>query len=75
VAAAVSSVFALRLVDSGFKQAELLVPFTFLVIAGTVIIYGLSATPVGRALKLASPNPQGFLIVGANLFARTLPTF
>ncbi len=72
VAAAVASIFALRLVERGFEQAELLVPFTFFVIAGTVLIYGFSATPVGRALRLASPNPQGFLIIGANQFARTL---
>ena len=72
VAAAVSSIFALRLVERGFDGAELLVPATFFVIAGTVLIYGLTATPIGRMLKLASPNPQGFLIVGANQFARTL---
>ena len=36
VAAAVASVFAIRLSNLGYTQADLLVPFTFVVIVGTV---------------------------------------
>lgn len=57
VAAAVASVFAFRLLEAGHPQAELLVPVTFIVIAGTVAIYGLSVSPLARRLKVAQPNP------------------
>ncbi len=70
VAAAVASVFALRLVEAGYPQADLLVPLTFVVIAGIVAIYGLSASPLARRLKVAEPNPQGVLIVGGHSWAR-----
>jgi len=71
VAAAVTSVFALELAEeAGYVQAELMVPEMFLVIIGTVAIYGLSAAPLGRWLKVAQPNPQGVLIVGAHNWAR-----
>jgi len=72
VAAAVASVFALQLVEAGYPQAELLVPLTFIVIAGTVAIYGLSASPLARWLKVAKPNPQGVLIVGGHSWARAI---
>jgi hypothetical protein len=72
VAAAVASIFALRLLDTGHTQAELLVPVTFIVIAGTVAIYGLSASPLARWLKVAQPNPQGVMIIGAHSWARAI---
>lgn len=72
VAAAVSSIFALRLAESGHPQTEYLVPVVFLVIIGTVILYGLTAAPLARWLKLAQANPQGVLIVGAHDWARAM---
>lgn len=72
VAAAVASVFALRLVEVGYEQAERIVDITFLVIAGTVAIYGLSAFQVARRLGLAKPNPEGILMVGAHAWARSI---
>jgi NhaP-type Na+/H+ or K+/H+ antiporter len=72
VAAAVASVFAIRLSDSGYVQAERIVDITFLVITGTVAIYGLSASYVAKRLGLAKPNPQGVLIAGAHSWARTI---
>ncbi len=74
VAAAVASVFAFRLLEAGHPQAELLVPVTFIVIAGTVAIYGLSASPLARRLKVAQPNPQGVMIIGAHSWARAIAT-
>lgn len=68
VAAAVASVFALRMGDAGAG----LVPAMFLVIVGTVLTYGLTSPWLARKLKLATPNPQGLLIVGAHPFARSL---
>lgn len=72
VAAAISSVFALEMAELGHPQADLLVPLTFLVIIGTVTIYSLAASPLGRLLDIADPNPQGVLLVGAHPWARDL---
>ena len=72
VAAAVSSVFAIDLSSRGYNDVERLIPLTFFVIIATVTIYGLSAVPLARFLKLSEPNPQGVLIVGAHPWARKL---
>ncbi len=69
IAAAISSIFALRLSDTGLPQTELLVPLTFIVIVGTVTIYGLTAAPFARWLKVAQSDPQGVLMVGAHGWA------
>ncbi|HPF39605.1 MAG TPA: sodium:proton antiporter [Phycisphaerae bacterium] len=65
VAAAVASVFALRLAENGYAGAERIVPATFFVIIATVAVYGLTAAFAARWLKLAESNPQGILFVGA----------
>jgi NhaP-type Na+/H+ or K+/H+ antiporter len=72
VAAAVSALFALRLEAAGVPGAESIVPETFFVIVGTVALYGLSAGAVARYLGLQPPNPQGFLIVGAQPVGRAI---
>jgi NhaP-type Na+/H+ or K+/H+ antiporter len=66
VAASVSSIFAIELSAQGFNDAEKLIPLTFIVILATVMLYGLSAVPLSRLLKLSEPNPQGLIIVGAH---------
>ncbi|MCA9075045.1 MAG: sodium:proton antiporter [Planctomycetaceae bacterium] len=68
VAAAVSSVFALRMGDDGTG----LVPATFLIIIGTVCVYGFTAYPLARRLGLAVENPQGLLIAGAHAGVRAI---
>lgn len=70
VAAAVASVFALELLDAGYPAAARLAPITFLVIVGTVALYGLTAGPVARLLGVATPDPQGMLFVGASPWVR-----
>lgn len=72
VAAAVSAIFALRLEEYGHAQAHLLVPLTFLVIIGTVVVQSATARPLAKLLQVAEPAPSGFLIVGANPVARAL---
>jgi NhaP-type Na+/H+ or K+/H+ antiporter len=72
VAAAVASVFEPRLTELGYANAHLLVPITFLVIIGTVAIYGLTSPLVARRLGVADPNPQGVLLVGAHAWVRAL---
>ncbi|KAB0487418.1 NhaP-type Na+/H+ or K+/H+ antiporter [Pseudomonas reinekei] len=72
VAAAVSAIFAIRLHEAGHEGALLLVPLTFAVIIGTVVLQSATARPLARLLKVAEPAPSGFLIIGANGPARTL---
>jgi NhaP-type Na+/H+ or K+/H+ antiporter len=72
VAASVASVFALRLREAGVPGAQLLVPLTFIVIVGTVLVYGLTAAPLGWWLGVAWPNAQGCLIVGAHALGRAI---
>lgn len=68
VAASVAAVFALRMGEPG----RLLVPTVFAVIVGTVVVYGLTAFPLARWLRLATADPQGLLIAGANPVARDM---
>ncbi len=70
IAAAVSSLFAIRLEEFGYTEAELLVPLTFMVIIGTILLQGLSARPLARWLKLQEAEPEGMLILGANRVSR-----
>ncbi len=77
VAAAVISVFALELAShvgnpALQKQADRLVPITFMVILGTVTIYGIMARPVALWLKVADPDPQGIAFGGAEPWIREI---
>ncbi|MFC1558214.1 cation:proton antiporter [candidate division KSB1 bacterium] len=72
VAAAISSIFAIRLEQAGYTQALLLMPLTFFVIIGTVVFYGLTASYAARFLNIAVPNPEGVLIIGAHNYARSI---
>ncbi len=66
VAAAISSLFAIRLQEYDIQGVELLVPLVFMVIIGTVLIQGLGAKMVGNLLGVREPASNGVLIVGSN---------
>ena len=72
VAASISSLFAIKLTSAGVEGATLLVPLTFMVIIGTVILQSATARPIAIALQVAEPAPRGFLVIGANDVAREL---
>lgn len=72
VAAAVASIFSLELMELGYPGAEKLAPVMFLVIVGTVALYGLGAGRVARWLGVATPNPQGMLLLGASDWVRAV---
>ena len=72
VAAAISALFAVQLERAGFADANLLSPLTFFVIIATVLLQSTTARMVARWLKVVEPEPKGFLIVGANIVARSL---
>lgn len=69
VAAATASVFAFRLEEAGIAGADTLAPVTFLVILGTVAIYGLTGAPVARALKVSADARLRVLVVGTGTTA------
>ena len=70
VAAAISAIFAIRLEEEGVRGAETIVPVVFLVVIGTIVVYGLFAGPVARRMGLAEARANGVLIVGAHSMAR-----
>ncbi|MFP3874840.1 MAG: cation:proton antiporter [Thiohalophilus sp.] len=72
VAAAVSALFALRLQQEGMSEAAILVPLTFMVIIGTVVLQSATSRLFAIWLGVAEPEPRGFLIIGANPVARAI---
>jgi NhaP-type Na+/H+ or K+/H+ antiporter len=54
VVAATASAFQLSLVEAGVADAHQIVPVCFLVIAASVLVYGLGARPLARALGLTA---------------------
>lgn len=81
VAAAVTSIFAIELQHAAHEghlpesiatQADKLVPIVFLVIIATVLLYGIIAAPMARALGLASKNSTGVLFAGADGWIRQI---
>ncbi len=80
VAAAVASLFSLQLLSGessqiDIQQAELILPLTFLVIVGTVVIQGATAKPFAKFLKVEREEPRGVLFAGANENSRFLAQF
>ena len=71
VAAAVSALFALRLEELEYPNADELVPVVFGIILGTVIIQSVTARPLARWLGVSDPEPTGILVLGGNRVALT----
>lgn len=74
VAAAVSSIFAQRLLslEEPMQGAASIVPVTVVIIVGTVALYGLTASFVAKKLGIAKPAPNGVILVGAHPWARRI---
>ncbi|MCA9841129.1 MAG: sodium:proton antiporter [Cyanobacteria bacterium HKST-UBA03] len=72
VAAAVASVASFILVERGINEAAILTPLIFLVIAVTILFYGLFSPGLARWLNLVKPPDSGVLILGAHDWAITL---
>jgi NhaP-type Na+/H+ or K+/H+ antiporter len=72
VAASTASVFGLELVAEGAPGADKIVPVTFLVIAGTVILYAIASPLLASSLRLRHGEPAGVLLIGAPPWARDL---
>lgn len=65
VAAAISSLFALKL-EPEIPEAGVIVPLTFTLILGTVVVHGLTAGWLARRLELSSSGEQGVMLTSAN---------
>ncbi|HEX5145685.1 MAG TPA: cation:proton antiporter [Conexibacter sp.] len=72
VAASTASVFGLELVQQGAPGADKIVPVTFLVIGGTVVLYAVAAPLLASSLQLIHGEPAGVLLIGAPPWARDL---
>lgn len=72
IAAAVSTIFSQQLQTMGIPQSNQLVPLTFMIIIGTVLLESISARPLAKLLGVSEPEPNGLLIVGANPIARQI---
>ena len=74
VAAAVAAIFALRLEEADYPGADLIVPLTFLIVIGTVVIQSFTAKYIAKWLGVREPPPRGLLIIGAGNVARAIAT-
>ncbi|WP_018968686.1 cation:proton antiporter [Rubritalea marina] len=82
VAASITAIFAIELkraakTNDGFpegiaEQADIMVPIMFIIIIGTVTIYGLLAAPFANKLGIAAKNPRGVLFAGADRWIRKI---
>ncbi|WP_343990494.1 sodium:proton antiporter [Kangiella japonica] len=66
VAAAISSLFAIKLEEYNLAGTEYLVPLVFVIIIGTVLIQSLGAKPIGNLLGVREASDNGVLIIGSN---------
>ena len=66
VAAATATTFSAALSAHGVVGADKILPVTFLVIAVTVAVYGLSAKPVARCVGAATRPRSRMLLVGGD---------
>ena len=69
VAAAVASIFSLRLAEQGAEGSQVLVSATFTVIFGTVMLSGLGARPLARRLGMSGDERSPVVVLGTNRVA------
>jgi hypothetical protein len=72
VAGATASAFGPELAEQGVAGADKVLPIVFVAIFGTVVVYGLTATPVARLLGVAGAARMLVLIVSGHRWAREI---
>ena len=81
VAAAIASIFAISILEQQTlspeerSSAELLIPLTFLIILGTVVLQGISAKWVAEKLGVIKTEGGGILILGAHEASRLIAKY
>lgn len=68
VALTVSSYFASILLESGYRDAEILTTLTFALVFATVVAHGFSLGPLAKRLNLSLEGRPGTLVIGSNPF-------
>lgn len=69
IAAATASLFTIILAEHHFPQAEALETIVFLIIISTVVLQGLTISPIANLLKVNALPRDGFLLVGTHPFS------
>ncbi|MFH9347877.1 cation:proton antiporter [Kitasatospora sp. NPDC017646] len=69
VAASTASTFSASLAHEGVTGADKILPITFLVIVGTVVLYAFTATPVASRLRVRRAARSRPLLVGGTPWA------
>jgi len=64
VAAGITSLFALILVESGNKEADLLLALVYIIIIASVFVYSFLASPLANWLGVTGRDERSVLIVG-----------
>jgi NhaP-type Na+/H+ or K+/H+ antiporter len=72
VAGATASAFGPELAQKGVAGAGKVLPIVFVAIFGTVVVYGLTATPVARMLGVAGAGRTLVLVVSGHPWAREI---
>src|SRR5512133_2702993 len=72
VAGATASAFGLQLAEDDVAGADLVLPIVFVVIFGTVLLYGLTGPLAARSLGLAGAGRQLVLVVSGHAWAREI---
>jgi NhaP-type Na+/H+ or K+/H+ antiporter len=72
VAGSTASAFALQLASANIQGADKILPIVFVVIFGTVVVYGLTGSRVARRLGIAGAHGTMVLIVGGHEVARAI---
>jgi NhaP-type Na+/H+ or K+/H+ antiporter len=72
VAGATASAFGLQLTQDGVAGAESVLPVVFVVIFGTVALYGLTSPPAAELLGLTRAGRRLVLVVGGHSWAREI---
>jgi NhaP-type Na+/H+ or K+/H+ antiporter len=72
VAGATASAFGLQLAAAHVQGANRILPIVFVVIFGTVVVYGLSGRPVAQRLGVAGEKGTLVLIVGGHALGRAI---
>ncbi len=66
VAAAIASIFAIRLEEAGVPGSERFAGAVVTVLVGSIVVYGIGTRWVGKRLGVTETDREGVLIVGAH---------
>jgi NhaP-type Na+/H+ or K+/H+ antiporter len=75
VAAAIASLFGLKLVKNGVPDAEYITPLVFMIVLGTVLFNATTARFFARMTGVFLKNSDGILIIGASKFSRIIAQY